>query len=118
MTGTPSDDVRLAILETKLGALQDQFDETRTGDARDHIRSAVTIAQTVERPGRVNMLLEKIVGVRLTNELWAGEPCETVAPFAQVLEEMLIEMPMPPNIDPVRDLTQVHLGNFNRRCPS
>lgn len=83
--------------------------------ARDHIRAAGRIAGSLSDGGRRIKMEEKILGVRAMNELWRVG-CETGAPMADGLAELVQATPNVPDTEPVRAITLTVIAAANSAC--
>lgn len=83
--------------------------------ARSHIRAAGRIAGTMPDAGRRTTMEEKILAVRAINELWRVG-CETGAPMAGALGELVQATPDVPDTDPVRANTLAVISSADTVC--
>ncbi|MEL7231356.1 MAG: hypothetical protein AAGJ85_02470, partial [Pseudomonadota bacterium] len=56
--------------------------------ARDHLRAALPALEQIQRQGNKFLMQEKMLQVRLINEAWLDQSCETLVPMADALEEL------------------------------
>lgn len=82
---------------------------------RSHIRAAGRIAGTLPDVGRRTTMEEKILAVRAINELWRVG-CETGAPMAEGLAELVQATPDVPDTDPVRANTLTVIAGADIAC--
>ena len=85
--------------------------------ARDALRAAVDLAGTIEREGQRNRMYEKLVSVRLINELWLGTDCADTQKLGEGLREMTDDDMPAEAADPTRLNTLAVLAEYDRQCP-
>ncbi|NOD78892.1 MULTISPECIES: hypothetical protein [unclassified Ruegeria] len=82
----PIDAIDQQILKARIQFAQGPAQDIEA--ARQHLREAVPLVEEIERSGSQFLMQEKMLQVRLINEAWLGEPCETLAPMADALAEL------------------------------
>lgn len=84
--------------------------------AREELRKAVAESEAVARPGQMVQMQEKLVAVRVINELWLGTDCSKIAQMSDFLRT-LTEDGMPEDaFDAVRLNTFAVLDMYDERC--
>lgn len=56
--------------------------------AREHLRKAVPYLEQIENKNTQLLMDEKVLQVRVLNEAWLNQPCETILPMAEALMEV------------------------------
>lgn len=84
--------------------------------ARDELRAAVDKTGALPRPGQVAQMQEKLLSVRVINELWLGTPCTDVAQMAEYLRELTNDGTPAEAFDAVRVNTHMVVEAYDERC--
>lgn len=86
--------------------------------AREELREAVNEAEALPRPGQIAQMHEKLLSVRVINELWLGTPCAEIAQMGGYLRELTQDGMPAEAFDAVRVNTHLVLETYDERCPA